>query len=304
MRDVVLGVGGWRRFSAVEFQHAGLPPGAGRGPGRKAAHAGLACGVGERARLVHPQRFARSAPANRGDTALHPTKGCGRRRLPGSCLRAAISTRSPGCCICANGTAFRSMPGAGAGGHRARTRFSMSLARLRRARLIAARRRIEMGTRSSGLAVEAYAVPAKVAALSGKEGQDPKSREEGDAIGLADHRDRRRQDLLLHPRLRGNHRPAEAAARRARAGVFRRDAVARRRDDPPRGRRKDRPANGAYQHERRGRRDRRFRGLGRRRRIFIHINNTNPVLLDDSPERREAEAAGWEIAYDGMEVRL
>jgi pyrroloquinoline quinone biosynthesis protein B len=47
-----------------------------------------------------------------------------------------------------------------------------------------------------------------------------------------------------------------------------------------------------------------FRGLDVRRRIFIHINNSNPVLLEDSPERRLAEAAGWEIAYDGMEVRL
>ncbi|MDQ2805194.1 MAG: pyrroloquinoline quinone biosynthesis protein PqqB [Pseudomonadota bacterium] len=40
------------------------------------------------------------------------------------------------------------------------------------------------------------------------------------------------------------------------------------------------------------------------RRIFLHINNTNPVLIDGSPERRQAEAAGFEIAYDGMEVRL
>lgn len=45
-----------------------------------------------------------------------------------------------------------------------------------------------------------------------------------------------------------------------------------------------------------------FAGLGVQRRIFIHINNTNPVLLADSPERAEAEAAGWEIAYDGMEI--
>ena len=28
----------------------------------------------------------------------------------------------------------------------------------------------------------------------------------------------------------------------------------------------------------------------------------NPVLLDDSPERREVEAAGWEVAYDGMDL--
>jgi pyrroloquinoline quinone biosynthesis protein B len=47
-----------------------------------------------------------------------------------------------------------------------------------------------------------------------------------------------------------------------------------------------------------------FAGLGVRRRILIHINNTNPVLLADSPERAAAEAAGWEVAQDGMEVTL
>jgi pyrroloquinoline quinone biosynthesis protein B len=40
------------------------------------------------------------------------------------------------------------------------------------------------------------------------------------------------------------------------------------------------------------------------RRILLHINNTNPVLLADSPERAEAEQAGFEIAYDGMEITL
>jgi len=40
------------------------------------------------------------------------------------------------------------------------------------------------------------------------------------------------------------------------------------------------------------------------RRILLHINNTNPILLLDSPERQQVEAAGFEIAYDGMEVRL
>ncbi len=40
------------------------------------------------------------------------------------------------------------------------------------------------------------------------------------------------------------------------------------------------------------------------RRIFIHINNTNPALLADSPERAELERAGWEVAYDGMELSL
>ncbi|WP_338665573.1 pyrroloquinoline quinone biosynthesis protein PqqB [Pararoseomonas sp. SCSIO 73927] len=45
-----------------------------------------------------------------------------------------------------------------------------------------------------------------------------------------------------------------------------------------------------------------FEGLGVRRRIFVHLNNTNPVLLEDSPERARVAAAGWEVAEDGMEI--
>jgi pyrroloquinoline quinone biosynthesis protein B len=45
-----------------------------------------------------------------------------------------------------------------------------------------------------------------------------------------------------------------------------------------------------------------FAGLGVGRKVLLHINNSNPVLLDDSPERAEAERAGWQIAYDGMRV--
>jgi pyrroloquinoline quinone biosynthesis protein B len=39
-------------------------------------------------------------------------------------------------------------------------------------------------------------------------------------------------------------------------------------------------------------------------RIYTHINNTNPMLLADSPERAAVERAGWQIAFDGMEVAL
>jgi pyrroloquinoline quinone biosynthesis protein B len=46
-----------------------------------------------------------------------------------------------------------------------------------------------------------------------------------------------------------------------------------------------------------------FAGV-RSRRVYIHLNNTNPVLVKDSPERRQVEAAGWEVAYDGMEFVL
>jgi len=41
-----------------------------------------------------------------------------------------------------------------------------------------------------------------------------------------------------------------------------------------------------------------------RRRILTHINNTNPILREDSPERGELIAAGVEPAHDGLEVEL
>ncbi len=40
------------------------------------------------------------------------------------------------------------------------------------------------------------------------------------------------------------------------------------------------------------------------RKIFLHINNSNPVLLRDSAERKTAEHAGWQIPTDGMEIVL
>jgi pyrroloquinoline quinone biosynthesis protein B len=45
-------------------------------------------------------------------------------------------------------------------------------------------------------------------------------------------------------------------------------------------------------------------GLRIARRIYTHINNTNPMLREDSPERAAVERAGCEIAHDGLEVVL
>ena len=47
-----------------------------------------------------------------------------------------------------------------------------------------------------------------------------------------------------------------------------------------------------------------FSSLGVGRKIYVHINSSNPVLDAGSKERSAVEAAGWEIGYDGMEVRL
>lgn len=45
-----------------------------------------------------------------------------------------------------------------------------------------------------------------------------------------------------------------------------------------------------------------FRDIPVGRKILVHINNSNPILLDDSPERQALAKEGWEVAYDGMEV--
>ena len=44
--------------------------------------------------------------------------------------------------------------------------------------------------------------------------------------------------------------------------------------------------------------------LERPRKVLVHVNNTNPILLEDSPERAEVLRAGVEVAYDGLEVAL
>ena len=45
-------------------------------------------------------------------------------------------------------------------------------------------------------------------------------------------------------------------------------------------------------------------GVVKARKILIHINNTNPILDDDSEQRKILDAAGIEVAYDGLEIDL
>ena len=47
-----------------------------------------------------------------------------------------------------------------------------------------------------------------------------------------------------------------------------------------------------------------FEKLGVKRKVFVHMNNSNPILLADSPERAAIARAGWEAAHDGMEITL
>ena len=47
-----------------------------------------------------------------------------------------------------------------------------------------------------------------------------------------------------------------------------------------------------------------FEDIEVNRKIFIHINTTNPILLENSDERKEVEKNGWEVSYDGMEINI
>jgi pyrroloquinoline quinone biosynthesis protein B len=47
-----------------------------------------------------------------------------------------------------------------------------------------------------------------------------------------------------------------------------------------------------------------LKGLDIGRKVFLHINNSNPALLHGSDERKTAELAGWHIPADGMEITL
>ena len=47
-----------------------------------------------------------------------------------------------------------------------------------------------------------------------------------------------------------------------------------------------------------------LKNLSIKRKVFIHINTTNPALLENSEERNYANSCGWEISYDNMEIIL
>ncbi len=49
---------------------------------------------------------------------------------------------------------------------------------------------------------------------------------------------------------------------------------------------------------------RKLAGLQHPRKVFVHVNNTNPMLDESGPEYREVRAAGWEVAEDGWSLDL
>jgi pyrroloquinoline quinone biosynthesis protein B len=157
---------------------------------------------------------------------------------------------------------------------------------------------------TSGLAVTAFAVPGKVPLYLETAGQDPGVSEGGDAVGLEIIDTDSCKSLFFIPgcaAMNGGLRDRLAGAALVffDGTLWRDDEMIRMGVGNKTGRRMGHMSMSGEDGTIAA-----FRDLGVGRRIFIHINNSNPALLDDSRERRRANEAGWEIAYDGMEVRL
>ena len=157
---------------------------------------------------------------------------------------------------------------------------------------------------ASGLAVVAFAVPGKVPLYLETTGQDPGLSEEGDAVGLEVIETTTGKSFFFIPGCAAMTDPLRTRLAGSALVFF--DGTLWCDDEMIR------LGVGAKTGRRMGHMSMSgdagtiaaFRDLAIGRRIFIHINNSNPALLDDSQERRIANAEGWEIAYDGMEVTL
>jgi pyrroloquinoline quinone biosynthesis protein B len=156
----------------------------------------------------------------------------------------------------------------------------------------------------TALAVTAFPVPGKVPLWLEDEGKDPGIVEGGHTVGLEVTEPRSAARLFFIP---GCAAMTEAVARRLRGAplvffdgtLWCDDELVRLGIGPKTGKRMGHMSMSGESGTIAA-----FRDLGVARKVFLHINNTNPVLTEDSAERKEAEAAGWTIAHDGMELTL
>jgi pyrroloquinoline quinone biosynthesis protein B len=152
-----------------------------------------------------------------------------------------------------------------------------------------------------GLTLEAFAVPGKVALFQEQAGADPGRADDGDTIGLRVTAAGSDQALYFIPGCAAL--TAGLRARLAGAACLLFDGTLFRDDEMILA------GAGAKTGTRMGHMNVQetlasFADLPIGRRILIHINNTNPILLEDSAERAVVRGAGWEVAEDGMEITL
>lgn len=148
----------------------------------------------------------------------------------------------------------------------------------------------------AGFTIEAFAAPGKVALYL--EGRDE---QEGDTLGLVI-RDRRDGQKLVFLAACAEVTPEVEERLRGADLVFfdgtlwRDDEMIRAGLSQKTGQRMGHIAMSAAMPA--------LADLGIRRKMFLHINNSNPALRDESSERAELAAAGWIVPRDGMEISL
>ncbi len=153
-----------------------------------------------------------------------------------------------------------------------------------------------------GISVTAYAVPGKVPLFAETPAGDPGVAEDGEAVGLALSAGGGTLHYIpgcamMTPALRDRIDGADCVM--FDGTLFTDDEMIRIGAGPKTGRRMGHmPMTGE------GSTLDAFASIRVARRIFVHINNTNPALLADSPERAILTRHGWEVAGDGMEIRL
>jgi pyrroloquinoline quinone biosynthesis protein B len=151
--------------------------------------------------------------------------------------------------------------------------------------------------KSAGFTVEAFAAPGKVALfLEGRDDQD-----EGDTLGLVirDRKDGHRLVFLaacaeVTPEIEKRLRGADLVF--FDGTLWRDDEMILAGLSQKTGQRMGHIAMNAAVPA--------LESLDIGRKVFLHINNSNPALRDDSPERAALGEAGWVVPRDGMEIVL
>jgi pyrroloquinoline quinone biosynthesis protein B len=174
------------------------------------------------------------------------------------------------------------------------------------ARDVVAREPVDLGadiTLPGGLTLELFTVPGKVPLYLERPGEAPAIAEDGSTVGACV-TDGRGQRLFfvpgcaaMTPALAGRLRGADAVL--FDGTLWRDDEMILAGIGTKTGRRMGHMSlDGAHGTLAA------FAPLGVRRKILIHMNNSNPVLLDDSPEHAQVRAMGWEVGCDGMRIEL
>lgn len=154
-----------------------------------------------------------------------------------------------------------------------------------------------------GLAVETFAVPGKVALYMEEDGS-PLSGRAGDTVAVRLIDEARGREAFYVPncaRIDGDltRRLDGAAAVFFDGTLFRDDEMIRAGLGAKTGRRMGHVSMDGPEGVLAA-----FEGLAVARKVFVHMNNSNPALMSDSPERRRVEAAGWDVACDGLEIEV